>query len=145
MVDFKSQLITGVTASEVTNQRFKKQIGLSSQQQPMYVVLRVKLDGKTYYCCWSGGCVEDGDVKLTEVGQAALETLAALPVGSNETLVMQQLKLGPTPLQQKVKNSLRKLPSGAKVCFFGDMAGELDGHMHQAFNVVGTVDIATGA
>ena len=144
-MDFKSQLISGVTASEVTNQRFRRDVGLSAQQQPMYMVLRVKLDGKTYYCCWSGGQVVDGDVQLTEVGRAALETLTALPLGNNDTLVMQQLKIGATPLQQKVKNALRKLPSGSKVCFFGDMSGELDGHMHQAFNVVGTVNVGAGA
>jgi hypothetical protein len=141
MADFKSQLISGVTASAVTNQRFKKELGLGSRQQISYMVLRAKLDGKTYYCCWSGGCIEDGEVKFTEVGSAALETLVSLPVGKDDALVMQELKLGDTPLQQKVKNALRKLPSGSKVCFFGDMSGELDGHMHQAFNVVGTVEL----
>jgi len=145
MSDFKSQLISGVTASQVTNQRFKKSIGLESRQAVAYMVLRVKLDGKTYYCCWSGGSVENGDVKLTEVGRAALETLSALPVGKDDTLVMQELKLGVTPLQQKVKNALRKLPSGSKICFFGDMSGELDGHMHSAFNVIGSTEITAGA
>jgi len=142
MTQFESKLITGVTASEVTNRRLGKEVSLEARQQIQYMVLKTKLDGKTYYCCWSGGELVEGDVRLTEVGRAALETLANLPVGGNQTLVMQQLKLGPTPLQDKVKATFRKLPSGSKICFFGDMSGELDGEMHKAFNVTGSVEIS---
>lgn len=141
MGDIISKLITDVAASQVTNQRFKKQLGLKPGQKIGYMVFKTKLDNKTYYCCWAGGKLVDGEAHLTEVGTAALETLAALPVGNDDTLVMQELKLGQTPLREKVKNTLRKLPSGSKVCFFGDMSGELDGHMHKAFNVSGGTEI----
>ena len=74
--------------------------------------------------------MEDGEVMLTQVGQAALESLTSLHVGKNEIFVMLELKLGLTPLRDKVKDTLRKLASGSLICFFGDMADELDGHMH---------------
>jgi len=138
---FESKLINGFSASEVTNLRLKKEMGITSNAMAQYMVYKTKLDGKTYYCCWSGGRLVDGDASLTQVGQAALETLISLPVG-NETLVLQELRVGQTELRDKVKATFRKLPSGSKVCFFGDMAGELDGKMHQAFNVTGTIDIS---
>lgn len=141
MGQLESKLITGVTASDVTNRRLGKEIGLQARQQLAYMVFETKLDGKTYYCCWSGGALIDGDVHLTQVGRAAMETLDGLPVGDNNTLVMQQLKIGATPLRDKVEATLRRFPSGSKVCFFGDMSGELDGEMHAAFNVTGSVEI----
>lgn len=138
MPTIKSKLITGVIGNEVRNQKFRNELGLSYGQQIAYMVMETKVDGSVYYCCWSGGAVEGEDVRLTEVGRAALEVLMALPAGDTESLHMQQLKLGKTPLKKKVIQMLKEKPKGAKVCFVGDMAGELDGHMHEAFNVIGS-------
>ncbi len=36
-----------------------------------------------------------------------------------------------------------KAKEGSKICFIGDMQGELDGHMHKAFNITkGTINIS---
>ena len=72
-----------------------------------------------------------------------MEALTNLPMGNSETFIFQELKLGPTPLRDKIKATLRRAPANAKICFFGDMQGELDGRLHQAFNVVkGSLNIA---
>ncbi len=139
--DIQSKMITGVSASEITNRRITSDIGLQPGQKVTYTVMKVKLDHKTYYCCLSGGKFENGEALLTEIGRAALETLLALPVGIDTSVVMQEVKIGSTPLSQKVKQTLRKLPSGSKICFFGDMAGELDGVLIDAFNVSGTTEV----
>ena len=138
MPAIKSKLITGVVGNEVRNQKFRNELGLSYGQQIAYMVMETKVDGAVYYCCWSGGSIEGDDVRLTEVGRAALEVLMALPAGDAESLHMQQLKLGKTPLKKKVIQMLKEKPKGSKVGFVGDMAGELDGHMHEAFNVIGS-------
>jgi hypothetical protein len=137
----KSKMITGVSASELTNRRITNRAGFYPGQRLAYMVMKVRLDSKTYYCCLSGGKLENGEASLTEVGLAALETLLALPVGNDSEIVMQEVKLGATPLSQKVKQTLRKLPSGSKVCFFGDMSRELDGVLLDVFNVSGTTDV----
>jgi hypothetical protein len=137
----QSKMITGVSASEITNRRLTNKTGLQPGQKLAYMVMKVKLDHKTYYCCLSGGELKDGAAHFTEIGKAALETLLALPVGNDDELVMQEVKLGVTPLDQKVKQTLRKLPSGSKICFFGDMAGALDGVLFDVFNVSGTTEV----
>jgi hypothetical protein len=141
MSDIKSKLISGVSASEITNRRFQKQAGIAPGTKIAYMVLKVKLDSKTYYCCLSGGKLDSGEVLLTDVGRAALETLLGLPVGNDEDIVFQEVEIGETPLDIKVKATLRKLRSGSKVCFVGDMAGELDGKLFNVFNVSGSTEV----
>jgi len=142
--NIRSKLITGISASDSTNQQvaFENNKKLQPGQKINYTVLVTTLDKKQYYCCLAGGVMEDSGVKLTRVGKAAVEVLMALPVGDSERLVMQELKLGPTPLKKKVKKVLRKLPPESKICFFGDMSGELDGHIHKALNFSGQVEIS---
>ncbi|AZP69364.1 hypothetical protein EJJ20_00435 [Pseudomonas poae] len=72
---------------------------------------------------------------MTLVGQAAVEALSNLPQGRNDSLIFQELKLGSTPLRNKVKATLKRAPANSKICFIGDMQGELDGHLAQVFNL----------
>ncbi len=137
----KSKLISGIIGNELRNQKFRKEMGLNYNQKLTYMVMETKVDGVIYYCCWSGGTIEGEDVKLTEVGRAALETLMALPVGNENSIYFQQVKIGKTSLKKKVINMLKEKPKGAKVCFVGDMSGELDGHMFPAFNVKGSKEL----
>lgn len=141
MPAIKSKLISGVVGNEVRNQKFRNQIGLLYSQQLAYMVFETKIDGVAYYCCWSGGVIEGGEPKLTEVGRAALEVLVALPIGNDDTLYFQELKIGATPLKKKVICMLREKPPLSKVCFVGDMAGELDGKLAEAFNLSGVKEL----
>lgn len=143
MPAIKSKLITGVIGNEVRNQKFRNQIGLSYGQKLVYMVFETKVDGTVYYCCWSGGVIEDGEPKVTEIGQAALEVLMALPVGNDHALYFQHLRVGVTPLRKKVIRMLKEKPPLSKVCFIGDMAGELDGKLPEAFNVIGEKELNT--
>ncbi len=141
MPAIKSKLISGVIGNEVRNQKFRNEIGLSYGQQLAYMVFETKVDGATYYCCWSGGDLEGGEPRLTETGRAALEVLVALPVGDDEALYFQQIKIGETPLRKKVIRMLKEKPAGSKICFIGDMAGELDGKLPDAFNLQGAKEL----
>ena len=94
----------------------------------------VECDGVTYYCCLSGGKIVDGLPVLTLVGRAAAEALASIaPKGTH--LLIQELKLGKTPIQEKMANAFRRAGANGFVCFIGDMAHELDGHAFKALNV----------
>ncbi|HBX6194799.1 TPA: hypothetical protein MI617_28345 [Klebsiella pneumoniae] len=44
-------------------------------------------------------------------------------------------KLGETPLRNKIKATLKEARPNSKICFIGDMQGELDGHITQALNL----------
>lgn len=105
------------------------------------MVMETQVDGIIYYCCWSGGVIEGEEVKLTAIGMAALETLMALPVGYEGPIHFQQLKIGKTPLKKKVIRMLKAKPKGSKVCFVGDMVGELDDEMCRAFCLIGSKNL----
>jgi len=86
VANIESKLISDVVKNEVRNQKFRNDLGLNYGQSISYMVMETKIDGATYYCCWSGGVLEGENVKLTEIGRAALETLMALPVGSDNSI-----------------------------------------------------------
>lgn len=144
MPNIKSKMITGVSASEITNRRIIRdsQIDfLKPGTRIAYMVMKVKFDNKTYYCCLSGGVIKEGEPKFTQIGMAAFETLMALPVGNDSDVFIQEIKIGSTSLEDKVKQTLRKNIGGAKICFVGDMAGELDGKLLNIFNVSGDTEV----
>lgn len=141
MATLKSKLILVASASDVTDARLKKAVGLSLNQRVGYPVFQSTLGRKTLYCCCSGGELREGQVYLTAIGQAAVEALLKLPMGYNDPLYMQELRIGRTPLRKKVKRVIESTPAESKICFFGDMADELDGEILRALNLVGSIRI----
>ncbi|MFO1432954.1 MAG: hypothetical protein U1F76_23055 [Candidatus Competibacteraceae bacterium] len=130
-----SSRLLPVGASELTNARLATSFGFSSTQSMGFLVFETTLGEKTVYCCLAGGCLaDDGTVWLTAIGHGALEALMSLPTGSG-TLILQELKLGRTPLHDKIVKAVDAAPPGARICFFGDLTGELDGVAFKALNV----------
>lgn len=80
---------------------------------------------------------------FTMVGLAACEALANLPFADPQgTLLMKELRIGSTPLREKVLRTFRQTADTRElICFFGDMQGELDGHMPEVFGLDGSVNI----
>lgn len=121
----------------------QQKMGLPADTSISLMVFETSFKDKKVYTCWSGGAIQDGEPRLTLVGKAALEALVNLPLGSNDKLIFQELKMGLTPLREKVRAAIMKAEPGAKICFIGDMQGELDGHMHKAFNLTsGTIKVS---
>jgi hypothetical protein len=92
-------------------------------------ILRDGITKKKVYCCLSGGELNAGDLKLTPTGKAALAMLMLIPAPLKHKIIFQELRIGRTPLSTKVKQTIQSAPAGSKICFFGDMSGELDGKM----------------
>lgn len=94
-------------------------------------------------CCWAGGDIaDDGQVLITVIGQAAVDALMRLPACMDDglaekgRLVFRQVKLGKTPLRDKVIDAVLDAAPGDRLCFIGDLARELDGKMGPAFNIM---------
>jgi hypothetical protein len=122
-------------ASEFTNARFAQQLGLPLTQPMGFSVFETTLGEKTVYCCLAGGHLDSkGKVWFTAVGRAAFEALLRLPT-TTEPVILRELKLGRVPLHYKIRETVEAAPPGACICFFGDMAGELDGVAFEALNV----------
>lgn len=103
---------------------------------PSFLVFEVRTGNKVVYCCWSQGEIRRGQPLLTTSGQASLEALLNLPFGRKEKLLVQGIKLGETELEDKVGEVFLQASPGTRICFVGDIEGELAPHLHKAFNVV---------
>lgn len=93
-------------------------------------------------CCWSGGWMDKNrEAFLSPVGRAAVDALMRLPacmddqLAETARLVIRELRVGPTPLQDKVIDAILEAKPGDRYCFVGDLAGELSGKMFPTFNV----------
>lgn len=130
----KAAPILDCKPSKATAEHFRKVHGLAEDQELIFIVFRVKFNEKTFYCSWSGGELFQDNVAFTMVGRAAFECLANLPVG-NKDMIFQELKIGPTPLLEKVTALFEKVPDQSRICFIGDMAHALDGHIGTIFDL----------
>lgn len=134
-MSLSSKLIQGTKPEASTLAEVQEMMRIPKDRQIALMVFETKFKDKTIYCCLSGGVLRDGQPSLTLVGRAALEALINLPMGDSQPLIIQELKVGPTPVSDKVRAAVMKAPTGAKLCFVGDMQGELDGVAFKALNV----------
>lgn len=134
MPTIKSKLVPYAQPSEETKSLLLKQMNLAEGTNVQLMVLEVDYDRKKLFVCLSGGNLTNGEPQFTLVGQAAFEALSLIPTTSN-TLTIQHIKLGETPLKNKVKAVLKNAPSNSAICFIGDMQGELDGVLSDIFNI----------
>lgn len=110
-------------------------------------VFQVLVDGEARYCCWSGGALQAAPdhpdalpIGLTDAGLIAFKQMRRLPFFQHKIAFI-ELRLGQTPIREKVLRAFRTTPTDMMLCFFGDLAKELDGHMHLAFNVQGLITV----
>lgn len=136
LLKLETKIIEGARSNLDTENKLKELMGIDVDVQFNPMVFEVNYNNKKYYCCWSGGELVNKEPAFTLMGLGALEGLMNLSLGNSDTLVMQELKLGQTPLSSKIKKTLTKQRANTKICFFGDLAGQLDGHMTSAFNLV---------
>ncbi|GLQ95252.1 hypothetical protein [Dyella acidisoli] len=142
-MSLSSKLIGGTKPEPETIAEIQSVMGVPEGRPIALMVLEVTFKTKKIYCCLSGGYVQDGEPHLTLIGRAALEALINLPMGDQQSLILQEVAIGQTPLRNKVREAVMRAPDGAKLCFIGDMQGDLDGKMLPALNWSGgVVDIA---
>jgi hypothetical protein len=135
-VSLFSKLINGAKPEPETLSKLQTMFGLPANQQIALMVFETTFKGKVIYCCLSGGSIVDGEPKMTPIGNAAFEALCNLPMGDKNTIIFQELKIGKTPLKIKMREAIERAPAGARLCFIGDMQGELDGVVAQGLNIV---------
>ena len=110
--------------------------------QMQFQVFELQYKGKTIYASWSGGETTPEGPALTLVGKAAFESLMNLPFGDKKALFFIEMKLGPTPLLQKVSEILDNIPDQGCVCLYGDLSGALDGQIANLFEPLGFKEIS---
>jgi hypothetical protein len=134
MPTIKSKFISTAQPSKETKSELLKQVGAPEGSDIQLMVFEVDYDQKKLYVCLSGGGIKDSEPHFTLTGKAAFEALSSLDT-PNDTLTIQHVVIGETPLENKVKDTLKKAPANSSICFVGDMQGELDGVLYNIFNV----------
>lgn len=123
------------SASEQTQQEIMKATGVKCKELYFYIY-RAVLGEKTFHVCWAGGrMIDEGrDVEFTSIGRGNCEALMLYP-GTYPKMVVAELKLSDLELRLQITYILNRLPNLSRVCFFGDVSGELEGKLFKAFNV----------
>lgn len=134
----KPELISYIleaTASKETQQKMMDSTGAKCREIYCHIY-KTHLGEKTFLVAWAGGkFVKEGEeVGLGLFGLAAFEALDLYP-GSYPRMVLAHLKISDLPLRLQIIHILKGLPNNSRVCFFGDVSGELDGKLYKAFNV----------
>lgn len=148
-----SQFISGIKLAKDELALLKQQFNLKDVRKYDQIALsifEVVVDGSVRYCCWAGGKLAMPPADLAEsnpplpalspAGQATVQAMMKLPFFQGK-LAFIELLVGATPLQEKVVRAFQNTPSDMMLCFFGDLAGALDGKMAPCFNVHGLIDV----
>ena len=155
-VQLQSKIILGTHPSPDTVKALRKEIGKKTRRKGIsditMCVFEVTIGTMVRYCCWAGGrLIADPDnasnppvPSLTLPGQAAVEAMLNMPfiAPTSAQVVFAELRVGKTPLQEKIVGIFENTPPTAVIVFFGDLAEELDGKMGVAFNWNGAVELA---
>lgn len=131
----QSTIIGNAKPNPTILRQLAEELDLDDDSKIRLMVLQIQAPEKTVYACLSGGLLVDHQIHLTNVGMAAVDALMSIPSGSDSPLIFQELKLGKTPLPEKIERIIDHITPNGKVCLFGDMSGELDGHIIQAINL----------
>ncbi|MBE0364927.1 hypothetical protein PULV_a3219 [Pseudoalteromonas ulvae UL12] len=132
-MQINSELMTGVTASPETNQEILTMLGMQEHQGDIqYHVYHTIADNKEVYCCLSGGVVENNEIMFTPVGLGAFEALTRIKP-EQEQYFAEELKIENGSIKAQIEEILAKVPDQSKVCFIGDMTGDLKESIAELF------------
>jgi hypothetical protein len=133
----QSRVILGAKCTPETEAKLRATSDAKAYDAVTFMLFEAHLGHKVVNCCMSGGVLDPvtREPSFTLVGLASVEALQIYAKDA-KNLVFQEIKKGPTPLQEKIKATLLAVPDDTIVCFVGDMAGELDGFSKE-FNPTG--------
>ncbi|WP_338923705.1 hypothetical protein V0M98_36470 (plasmid) [Pseudomonas silesiensis] len=141
MTDINAKLIIGSDPDAETLVELKKNLKPGQNDLMGFTIFELECKGRIFYCSWSGGKLTAEGPLFTLIGKAAMESLKNLPMGNNDRLIIQELRMGKTPIKDKIIALLDETPENSKICFLGDMQGELDGQMAKSFTPAGMIEL----
>lgn len=130
----KSELIPHTQGCEEIREQVLTSIDSEHLGDIQYMVMKTETTDRSFYCCWSGGVVSGDKVALTPVGVAALEAL--FNINEDENVHVCPLNAENDSLAEAVNDELAALPDGSKICFVGDVAGDISSELQKVFKLV---------
>lgn len=118
-MSLSTRLIEGTKPEADTLLSLQQKTGIPPGTSINLMVFESSFKGKKVYCCWSGGVIEDGEPKLTLVGNAALEALVDLPLGKRVSGSPMRPQSSPTSSDASQPPQLRVRPAPRRAIRFG--------------------------
>lgn len=133
---FSQTLLTDVTANADTNQAILTMLEMDEQHELQYHVYHIQYEGKNIYCCLSGGVIENNEIQFTAVGLAAFEAMTNIQTETEAVYYAEQISQDEGELSDQIEQVFQKVPDGSRVCFVGDITGEMRDELEKYFTLI---------
>lgn len=135
-MSFTQELMNDVTANQDTNQAILDMLEIDENHELRYHIYQVVFEGKTIHCCLSGGVIENNEIQFTAVGLAAFEALTNIESENKDIEYYAEVIEPGSDLCEQLESVFAKVPNGARVCFLGDITGELKAELGNYFTLL---------
>lgn len=132
---FSQVLLSDVTANKDTNQAILELLDINESHDLQYHVYEIAYGDKQIFCCLSGGIIENGVIEFTPVGLAAFEALTNVKEISDTEYFADFISTEEN-IAEQIETVFSRVPNGAKVCFVGDITGELKEELSKYFTMI---------
>ncbi|GAB2995642.1 hypothetical protein [Psychrosphaera aestuarii] len=132
---FSQVLLSDVTANKDTNQAILELLDINESHDLQYHVYEIAFGDKQIFCCLSGGSIENGVIEFTPVGLAAFEALTNVKEISDTEYFADYISTEEN-IAEQIETVFSRVPNGAKVCFVGDITGELKEELSKYFTMI---------
>ena len=132
---FSQVLLNDVTANQDTNAAILKMLEVDENHALQYHVYEVAYGTKQIFCCLSGGHIENNEIQFTAVGLAAFEALTNVERGEEPTYYAEHIDTS-ADVAEQIESVFDSVPSGARICFVGDITGELKDQLSKYFTLI---------
>lgn len=132
-----SELIANTATKECTSAVLET-IGAEppKEGEVSYMVFETQFEDKQFYCCWAGGLVVDKEIQLTAIGVGAIEALSRVDASTREGIELFMLtSQTKEELIAEVLQAFKKVENKSRICFVGDISGQLRTWLPEVFNV----------
>jgi len=135
-MSFEQSLVTNVTANQDTNAAILEMLELAQDQVVQYHVYEVVYNDKRIYCCLSGGVIENNEIQFTPVGLGAFEAMTNISTEQAPEYFAEQILVQDGDVASQVEDVFGRVPNDARVCFVGDINGELKNELGKYFTLL---------
>jgi len=135
-MSFYQSLVTNVTANQDTNAAILDILELEQGQEVQYHVYEVAYKEKRIFCCLSGGVIENNEIQFTPVGLGAFEAMTNITAEQEPEYFAEHIVVEGGNLSAQIEEVFERVPNDARVCFVGDINGELKDELGRYFTLL---------
>ena len=132
---FSQVLLSNVTANQDTNNDILEMLDINETHDLQYHVYEIAFGSKKLFCCLSGGHIVDGKIEFTPIGMAAFEALTNVEADGEVEYFADEINTEES-IETQLEAVFDRVPDGSKVCFIGDITGELKDSLSKYFTLL---------